>query len=57
MRRTVETTTLVVLPGAAAYWAAVREAYRAGKRKGTVLGTKELYKAIVGKQALRFFPK
>ena len=37
---------------------AVREAHRAAKkRKETVLGTKELYEAMVGRQALRFFPK
>jgi len=41
----------------AAHRTAVREACRAGKRKETVLGTKELYGAMVGRQALRFFPK
>jgi len=42
----------------AAYRTAVREAYQAKKRKKEiVLGTKELYEAIIGKQALRFFPK
>jgi len=42
----------------AAHRTAVREACRAGKRrKETVLSTKELYEAMVGRQALRFFPK
>ena len=42
----------------AAHRTAVREACRAGRRrKETAPGTKELYEAMVGRQALRFFPK
>ena len=40
----------------AAYRTVVLEACRS-RRKKTALGTKELYEAMVGRQALRFFPK